>query len=52
MAPIALSPVKAGQDARLVAARKQAEAKAANERLVASGRWYEGVRGDYSRPVD
>ena len=50
MNPVALPAIKAGDDARAVAARQRAAAAAANARLRASRNWYETLRKDRRSP--
>jgi len=44
MAPVAKKKYKAGADARVIAAQRNAEVDRANSRLVKSKRWYQTVR--------
>lgn len=47
LAPVALPPVKAGDDARAALARHRAALIDANGHLVCGRRWYAGVRQSY-----
>jgi hypothetical protein len=46
--PVAAPEPQAGDSALAVAARERAGRLAANQRIVALRRWYEGVRRDYA----
>ncbi len=48
MAPVAEPQFKAGDDARVAYRRTRGALRNANDRLRASGSWYDGVRQRYS----
>jgi hypothetical protein len=51
MRPVEVPTVRAGQDARLLAAQALGATAAANDRLKRSRTWYEQVRECYAEPA-
>lgn len=49
MAPVAVPGIAAGQDARKALARSRAALASANGNLRCSAKWYDRIRGQYSR---
>lgn len=52
MAPVAVPPVKVGDDARLALARSRAALVGANGNLHCSRQWYDAVRAGYGAKVE
>jgi len=50
MAPVAVPPVKAGDDAREALARRSAALNQCNGNLIGSAAWYGTVRKKYGGP--